>query len=80
MGRAVPPVGAGPARPAAVLCNDRHECLYSLGPTDRYLRVAPGFATPDLLAMARSTMRTRLRSALAQAAQSGLPSRSLAAR
>ena len=54
--------------PAAVLCNAKHECLYSLGPTDRYLRVAPGPATPDLLAMARGTVRTRLRSALAQAA------------
>lgn len=53
--------------PAAVLCNVRHECLYSLGPTDRYLRVAPGHATPDLLAMARGTLRTRLRSALARA-------------
>ena len=59
--------------PAAVLCNDRHECLFSLGPTDRYLRVAPGFATSDLLAMARGTMRTRLRSALAQATQGGAP-------
>jgi len=56
--------------PAAVLCNARHECLYSLGPTDRYLRVPPGHATPDLLAMARgTTMRTRLRSALARASK-----------
>ena len=54
--------------PAAVLCNAKHECLYSLGPTDRYLRVAPGPATPDVVAMARGTVRTRLRSALAQAA------------
>ena len=28
--------------PAAVLINRKHECLYSLGPTERYLRVAPG--------------------------------------
>ena len=39
--------------PAAVLINRKHECLYSLGPTDRYLRVAPGQPTHDLLAMAR---------------------------
>ena len=39
--------------PAAVLINRKHECLYSLGPTDRYLRVAPGHPTHDLLAMAR---------------------------
>jgi len=57
--------------PAAVLCNARHECLYSLGPTDRYLRVAPGHATPDLLAMARGTLRTRLRSAFIRAAHDG---------
>ena len=57
--------------PAAVLCNMRHECMYSLGPTDRYLRVPPGIATPDLLAMARGTVRTRLRSALSRAAQGG---------
>ncbi len=55
--------------PAAVLINRKHECLYSLGPTDRYLRVAPGHATHDLLAMARQDMRTRLRSAIQQAAQ-----------
>jgi two-component system, chemotaxis family, CheB/CheR fusion protein len=55
--------------PAAVLINRKYECLYSVGPTDRYLRVAPGHATHDLLAMARQDMRTRLRSAIQQAAQ-----------
>ena len=55
--------------PAAILINRKYECLYSLGPTDRYLRVAPGYATHDLLAMARQEMRTRLRSAIQQAAQ-----------
>ena len=57
--------------PAAVLCNARHECLYSLGPTDSYLRMAPGHSTPDLVAMARGTLRTRLRSALGRAVQEG---------
>ena len=55
--------------PAAVLINRKHECLYSLGPTDRYLRVAPGHPTHDLLAMAREDMRTKLRSAIQQASQ-----------
>jgi len=53
--------------PAAVLINRRFECLYSLGPTDRYLRVAPGHSTQDLLAMARPSIRTKLRSAIQQA-------------
>ena len=55
--------------PAAVLINRKHECLYSLGPTDRYLRVAPGHPTHDLLAMAHQDMRTKLRSAIQQASQ-----------
>jgi two-component system CheB/CheR fusion protein len=55
--------------PAAVLCNARHECLYSLGPIDRYLRMAPGHVTPDVLAMARGTLRPRLRTAITRAAQ-----------
>ena len=55
--------------PAAVLINRKHECLYSMGPTDRYLRVAPGSPTHDLVAMAREGMRTKLRSAIQRATQ-----------
>ena len=55
--------------PAAVLINRKFECLYSLGPTDRYLRVAPGHPTQDLLAMARPNIRTKLRSAIQQSGQ-----------
>ena len=36
--------------PAAVLINRKNECLFSLGPTDRYLALAPGAPTHDLLA------------------------------
>jgi two-component system CheB/CheR fusion protein len=53
--------------PAAVLVNRKHECLYSLGPVDRYLRVPPGQPTHDLLVMARESLRTKLRSAIQQA-------------
>lgn len=53
--------------PAAVLINRKHECLYFLGPTERYLRVAPGHPTHDLLALAPQFMRTKLRSAIQQA-------------
>jgi len=55
--------------PAAVLINQRNECLFSLGPTDRYLRVAPGHSTQDLLAMARRGLRTKLRAAIQLAVQ-----------
>ncbi len=55
--------------PAAVLINRKHECLYSLGPTDRYLRVAPGHPTHDLLAMVRQDTRIKLRSAIQMAGQ-----------
>jgi two-component system, chemotaxis family, CheB/CheR fusion protein len=55
--------------PAAVLINRQHECLYSLGATDRYLSVAPGQPTYDLFAMARTGVRLKLRSAIQQASQ-----------
>jgi len=55
--------------PAAVLINRRNECLYFLGPTDRYLRIASGHPGQDLFAMARDDVRTRLRAAIQQAAQ-----------
>jgi two-component system CheB/CheR fusion protein len=57
--------------PAAVLINRTHECLYSLGPTDRYLRVPPGHPSHDLLAMARQGLRTKLRSAIQRAIEQG---------
>lgn len=55
--------------PAAVLLNRRHECLFSLGPIDRFLRVAVGRASQDVLVMARPEVRTKLRSALQRAAR-----------
>jgi two-component system CheB/CheR fusion protein len=55
--------------PAAVLINNKHESLYSLGPIDRYLRVAPGAPTHDLLAMAPQGLRAKLRSAIQQASR-----------
>jgi len=55
--------------PAAVLINRKHECLYYLGPTERYLHVAPGHPTHDLLAMAREEVRIKLRSAIRRACQ-----------
>ena len=59
--------------PAAVLINRNNECLYSLGPTDRYLSVAPGRPTHDLLAMARKGLGARLRSAIQRAFHEDAP-------
>jgi two-component system CheB/CheR fusion protein len=50
--------------PAAVLINRKNECLFSLGPTDRYLSVPPGQPTHDVVAMARKGLGARLRSAI----------------
>ncbi|MFS8037572.1 chemotaxis protein CheB [Xanthobacter sp. AM11] len=55
--------------PAAVLINRAYECLYYLGSTDPYLRLAPGQPTHDLLSMAREGIRTKLRAAIHQASQ-----------
>ncbi|MGC1469211.1 MAG: chemotaxis protein CheB, partial [Sphingorhabdus sp.] len=59
--------------PAAVLINRKQELLYSIGPTERYLRVAPGHPSHDILAMAPQTLRTKLRSAIHRAAEAGAP-------
>ena len=53
--------------PASVLVDTANTVLFSLGPTDRYLRLPPGHATHDLLAMARSGLRGKLRAALQRA-------------
>ena len=50
--------------PAAVLINRTLECLFSQGPTDRYLKVATGRSSLDVIAMAREGVQTKLRSAI----------------
>jgi two-component system, chemotaxis family, CheB/CheR fusion protein len=53
--------------PALVLINRKMECLYFLGPTDRYLHHAEGHPTNDLLGMVPQEMRVKLRAAIQQA-------------
>ena len=55
--------------PASVLINRKYECLYYSGPTDRYLQVAAGEPSRDLLAMAREGLRNKLRAAIQQASR-----------
>jgi two-component system CheB/CheR fusion protein len=52
--------------PASVLINDQRQCLFSLGPVSRFLRVAPGLPTLDLLALAPEELRATLRFAIGQ--------------
>jgi two-component system CheB/CheR fusion protein len=59
--------------PAAVLIDRKNECLFSLGPTDRYLTLAPGQPTHDLLAMARKGFVSKLRSTIQRAFQDNGP-------
>lgn len=56
--------------PASVLVDAANAVLFCLGPTDRYLRLPPGHATQDLLAMARPGLRAKLHSALQVARES----------
>jgi two-component system CheB/CheR fusion protein len=53
--------------PASVLVNRKGECLYFSGATDRYLRVAAGEPSRDLLAMVREGLRSKLGMAIRQA-------------
>lgn len=55
--------------PAAVLINRKNECLFTLGRMDRFLTVASGHPTHDVLALARPAIRTKLRAAIQQAIQ-----------
>jgi two-component system CheB/CheR fusion protein len=52
--------------PASVLINQHGECLYYSGSTDRYLRVAAGEPSRDLLVMVRDGLRSKLRAAIAR--------------
>ena len=62
--------------PAVVLTNRKLECLFSVGPTDRYLQVAPGTPSHDLLAMARPGLRAKLQTAAQLAMQDNMLIRS----
>ena len=53
--------------PAAVLVDRSYRALYFFGPTDRYLRVAPGEPSQDLVPMPREGLASRFRSAVRQA-------------
>jgi two-component system CheB/CheR fusion protein len=55
--------------PAAVLINQRLDVLFSMGATDRYLKLAAGFPDHNLLSLARADVRPRLRSAITRAVQ-----------
>ncbi|MFM2301670.1 MAG: hypothetical protein RLZZ84_1406 [Pseudomonadota bacterium] len=50
--------------PASVLIDAKRQCLYSFGPVSRYLRVAAGPPTLDLLALAPPDLRATLRYAI----------------
>lgn len=57
--------------PAAILINSRNECLYSVGPTSRFVHVPMGHPTTDLFAMVLPALRTRLRLAIQRALHEG---------
>jgi len=55
--------------PAAVLINQKNECLYTMGQIGQYLAVAPGYPTSDLLSMTPQALHTKLRSAIQRCGQ-----------
>lgn len=50
--------------PAAVLINRKHELLFSLGKTERYLQVSSGTPSHNILSMVAEPVRTKLRAAI----------------
>lgn len=57
--------------PAAVLIDAQNLCLYSLGPTDRYMRPAKGYPTADLLAMVPAGLRLKIKNAIESVRKTG---------
>ncbi|PXW77517.1 two-component system CheB/CheR fusion protein [Blastomonas natatoria] len=53
--------------PASLLINAQHQCIYSVGPVSRYLRLASGPPSLDLLALAPDDLRGTLRFAISRA-------------
>lgn len=53
--------------PASLLTNAHRQCLYSVGPVSRYLKVAAGPPTLDLLELVPVGLRATLRFAIARA-------------
>jgi two-component system CheB/CheR fusion protein len=51
--------------PAAVLLNSRLECLYFLGPTEKYLKITQGHPDNGILGMLPKALRARFRAAAA---------------
>ncbi|MEX1198281.1 MAG: CheR family methyltransferase, partial [Pseudohongiellaceae bacterium] len=49
--------------PAAILMNTRLECLYLLGPTEKYLKMSQGHPDPGVLGMLPKALRSRFRKA-----------------
>ena len=62
--------------PASILINRNREILYTIGPTDLYLRVSPGEPSRDALVMVRDSLHSKLRAAI-QRAEHGRKSISL---
>jgi two-component system CheB/CheR fusion protein len=50
--------------PATVLINSKFECLHFQGPTDRYLKIASGRPSTDLIGIARAGVGAKLRAAV----------------
>lgn len=53
--------------PASVLINAKREGVHFFGPTDRYLKIASGKASQDILVMAREGLRGKLKTAIQRA-------------
>lgn len=70
---AVAQVLLGSYVPAAILVNRRYEYLYSIGPTERFLRIASGPASHDLFAMTPPALHNKIRSAIHRATQDQKP-------
>lgn len=59
--------------PAAVLVNCRLECLYFLGPTEKYLKITQGHPDHGIVGMLPKSLRTRFKAAAATCSPTSTP-------
>jgi two-component system CheB/CheR fusion protein len=59
--------------PAAVMVNQRLECLYSSGPISSFLQIAPGYPTHDLLSLLAPSLRARVKAGIGEVSATQKP-------
>jgi two-component system CheB/CheR fusion protein len=59
--------------PAAVMINERLECIYTSGPIGAFLQISAGYPTHDLLSLLAPGLRARVKAAIGEVSATQMP-------